>query len=74
MSRKVLIKQLDSFVNSEKKYKQAITKLKAELKETGINLKHICSKIGVPYITILHQFKTQKMPSENFKKLADFLE
>ena len=74
MSKKLLIKQLDNYLNTEKKYKQAVSKLKAELKETGINLKHICNKIEVPYITILHQFKTGKMPSENFKKLIHFLE
>ncbi len=74
MSKKVLIKQLDSFVISNKKYISSIDKLRTELKETGINLKYICAKISVPYVTILFQFRTGKMPVENFRKLTTFLE
>lgn len=74
MSKAILIKQLDNFVVSRKKYINSINKLKTELKQTGINLKHICTKINIPYSTILFQFKTGKMPAENFKKLAFFLD
>ena len=74
MSKKILTKHLDSFISAEKKYKSSILQLRKELKETGISLKTICKKIEVPYSVIGFQFRTKKMPLENFRKLTSFLE
>ncbi len=73
MSKLTLTRALENLTTAEKKFKGSISDLKKELTESGYVLTVLAAKIGVKYSTLQKQFKTGKMPSENFKKLVSFL-